>query len=427
MGKKTPDTPDVVGAANKEGEFNRQAARDQTYADRPDQYNAMGSSTWQQENVIDPATGESTTKWTQRENLSDGMQNLYDQSMNANTALGNTAGSMVGRVNDAAAQPYNWDQYGDIMAGPSASGPVGGGVDPTTGQDTTFSAANQNGPIGAGVGPTTTGSSRFGGASSAAIGADLAGTTGGGEFAWDSANRGRAEDASYARSASRLNPQWQQRDAAFDRKMANRGIRAGDSAFDSASGNYGRDRNDAYEMARLGSVEQGRIEDQQSYGQAKGAWDSNRAAEAQRFDQAERANQNAREADQQRYMQQYGQFNANLGAEQQQFSQGLSAGENDRAAEDQRYGQATGDYSTNLAGEQQAFTQAIDTGTNNRAADQQSFNQGMDSNARANALRTQSIDEGLAKRNMPLTDYERMQNAQAQGVNNMTQNFSSGG
>ena len=63
MGKKSTKPADVTGAATIEGEFSRETARDQTYADRPDQYNALGSSTWGQELVTDPATGAKTTKW----------------------------------------------------------------------------------------------------------------------------------------------------------------------------------------------------------------------------------------------------------------------------------------------------------------------------------------------------------------------------
>ena len=57
MGKKSSKSPDVVGAAEREGEYSRETARDTTYADRPDQYNPFGSVTWGTERVLDPATG----------------------------------------------------------------------------------------------------------------------------------------------------------------------------------------------------------------------------------------------------------------------------------------------------------------------------------------------------------------------------------
>ena len=70
MGKKSSDPADVRGAAETEGQYSRETARDVTYADRPDQYNPYGSVTWGQEMVRDPATGEMVTKWTQNEALS---------------------------------------------------------------------------------------------------------------------------------------------------------------------------------------------------------------------------------------------------------------------------------------------------------------------------------------------------------------------
>ncbi len=67
MGKKGGSQPvaDVKGAAQVEGEFSRETARDVTYADRPTQYNPFGDVQWSQAEFIDPASGEKVTKWTQ--------------------------------------------------------------------------------------------------------------------------------------------------------------------------------------------------------------------------------------------------------------------------------------------------------------------------------------------------------------------------
>ena len=74
------------------------------------------------------------------------------------------------------------------------------------------------------------------------------------------ANRQAAEDASYGRATQRLDPQFEKRRADLERQLTGRGLRAGDSAFDSAMNNFGTSRNDAYEMARMGSVGEGRQE-----------------------------------------------------------------------------------------------------------------------------------------------------------------------
>ena len=60
MGKKSSKAPDVVGAAREEGKISRETARDATYADRPDQNGPLGSTTWGQERVLDPATTRSS-------------------------------------------------------------------------------------------------------------------------------------------------------------------------------------------------------------------------------------------------------------------------------------------------------------------------------------------------------------------------------
>ena len=259
MGKKSSKAPDVKGAAAAEGEFSRETARDANYANRPDQYNAMGSNTWQQQSIRDPATGEMTTKWTQRQNLSPDMQNIFNADMERNTRNSQMAAGLGDRVASEMGAPLDWGQFGDVIAGPTSAGRVGG---------------------------------------------DLAATTGTDKFTWGSPNRQRAEDDAYGRSTQRLDPQFAADRATLERQMAGRGLRQGDSAYDSAMNNFNTGRNDAYEMARMGATAEGRQEDQQSYGQAKGSWDTNRAAEQQRFSQLAGVASNARAADQQAFSQQ---------------------------------------------------------------------------------------------------------------------------
>ena len=209
MGKKSSKPADVKGAAVTEGEFSREATRDQTYANRPDQYNSFGSNTWQNQSVRDPSSGEMTTKWTQRQNLSPTMQRLFDSQMNRNTNLSQQSGAMSDRIGQEMGAPLDWGQFGDVMAGP-------------TGGDNTI-------------------------------------------------NRQRAEDDAYGRSTQRLDPRFESERATLERQMAGRGLRAGDSAFDSAMQNFDVGKNDAYEMARMGATSEGRVEDQQAFDQAMGS------------------------------------------------------------------------------------------------------------------------------------------------------------
>ena len=299
MGKKSPKTPDVIGAAKEEGKQSRETARDQTYADRPDQYNTMGSNTWGQTMVQDPATGEMVTKWTQNQTLSPEMQNLYNTQMQTNQQLGSTAAAMGDRVNAEMGAPLNWEQFGDVEAGPQASGVIGAGIGPTTG------------PEG---------------------------------FQWDGqSQRQAAEDASYGRATSRLDPQMEQRRQELEVRLRNRGLRAGDQAYESEMAAYGRDSTDAYEQARMGSTLEGRAEDAQSYGQASNTFGQNLTSEQQRYNQMIGGAENDRAAD------------------QQAFNQEMSANERANALRQQQIQEYTGKRGFSLE-EQQALQGAQTTG-----------------------------------------------------------------
>lgn len=307
MGKKSSDPADVTGAAEIEGQYSRETARDQTYANRPDQYNAFGSNQWQTESVRDPATGEMTTKWTQRQNLTPQMQSLLDSQMGRNRSLSDSSSAAAARGAEDMSTPLEWGQFGDVAEGPSAYGPTGG---------------------------------------------DVATTTGDATFDWDSQNRQRAEDAAYGRATQRLDPQFEAERATLERQLTGRGLRAGDQAYDSAMTNFSTGKNDAYEMARMGATGEGRVEDLQAYNQAQGVWGTNR------------------------------------GTEQQRFEQGIS------------------------------------TGANDRAANQQAFEQEMGSNERTNALRSQQIQEYLAKRGQSLEESKALQ--AATNIGETTSNFGGG-
>ena len=53
--------PDVIGGAREPGEQARELAREQTYANRPDQYNPWGSTHWEA-----TTDAERMERWTQR-------------------------------------------------------------------------------------------------------------------------------------------------------------------------------------------------------------------------------------------------------------------------------------------------------------------------------------------------------------------------
>lgn len=69
--------------------------------------------------------------------------------------------------------------------------------------------------------------------------------------------RQQAIDATYGQAASRLNPQWEQREAQTRAQLAAQGLDPGSEAFNTEMGNFGRARNDAYTSAMNNAIMNG--------------------------------------------------------------------------------------------------------------------------------------------------------------------------
>ena len=61
-------------------------------------------------------------------------------------------------------------------------------------------------------------------------------------------------DQAYQAQTSRLDPQWQDRESGLRTQLANQGLVAGGEAYDKEMRNFGQQRNDAYQQARLGAI-----------------------------------------------------------------------------------------------------------------------------------------------------------------------------
>ncbi len=207
MGGKGGSSPDVVGAAKQEGIENRQTARDAAYANRPDQYNPFGSLTWSQQRIKDPATGENVTRWVQQQNLSKPMEYMLNSQLSNAQKMSYAQGLATNRAGEAVQEGVDWDQFGSAQ---------GLEYDP-------------------------------------------------------SQLRQRAEDAAYGRATSRLDPQFEQAGSDMEIKLRNQGLTPGDAAYDRAMGNFNRQKNDAYEQARMGAVGTGRQEAAQDFQQQMGS------------------------------------------------------------------------------------------------------------------------------------------------------------
>lgn len=191
-------------AAQIQGQTEKEIARSATYADRPDQFNPYTSTTWNQETVIDPATGEEVTKWTQNTDWTPEMAGINRSMMNRVATESDLASSAMNRAREDFAQGPDFDQFGDVQ---------------------------------------------------------------GLEFTGEQ-YRNMAEDAAYQRATNRLDPQFEADRSSTEARLRNQGLRPGDAAYDAAMETFNRRRNDAYEQARLGATAEGRAEIDGMWGRA---------------------------------------------------------------------------------------------------------------------------------------------------------------
>lgn len=78
--------------------------------------------------------------------------------------------------------------------------------------------------------------------------------------------RQHAEDNLYSRAASRLDPQWDQREAAQRTQLLNQGLDPSSAAYTKAMDDFSRQRNDAYSTARNDAITGGGAEASRQFG-----------------------------------------------------------------------------------------------------------------------------------------------------------------
>jgi hypothetical protein len=173
MGKKAAKAPDYAAAAEKQGQSSIEQTDRQTWANRPDQITPFGRETWTSESVVDPVTGKSQPRWTQRTELTPDAQAALDAQMGVQRGVSEQAGSMLDRIKSEFGDSIDWSQFGA----------AGGAVAPER--------------------------------------------IGGGSQYFD-----KAGDALYNRFASRADPQFAKDEARLDTTLRNRGVKPGDEAYD---------------------------------------------------------------------------------------------------------------------------------------------------------------------------------------------------
>lgn len=233
MGKKVPKPPDYTAAAEKQADASEDITRDQTYANRPTQITPWGDVDWTTQAVIDPGSGEWTTRWIQEMSLDPDAQAALDDQQAITRGRSNLALSMLGRTQDEFGPMMDWNQFTPIQAAPTApqySTQGLQGIGPTgVQQDVDFSGAYQVGD------PESV--------------------------------RQRAEDAIYGRASSRLDPMWGNRQSDLEIQLRNQGLSPQDEAYRKAMGEFERNRTDAYQTAMNEAIMGGGAESDRMFGQ----------------------------------------------------------------------------------------------------------------------------------------------------------------
>jgi len=121
MGKKTPDAPDYAAAAEATGASNREAVRDQTWANRVDQFNPWGSTTFDSEMVRDPASGEMVTKWSQNQKLTPEAQAALDSQLGIDRAKSEFASRLMGRAGQTLLQDTDYSKFQEMGGVPQVA------------------------------------------------------------------------------------------------------------------------------------------------------------------------------------------------------------------------------------------------------------------------------------------------------------------
>jgi len=224
MGGKS--SPDYSGAAAAQGEANREVVRDQTFANRPDQFTPWGATSWTPYQGTDPSTGEAVTQWSQTQSLTPELQDILNKQIAIQSGRSDVAGALTGRMGAEFTQPMDWRGLNPMGEVP-------------TQQYTIPEEMQRNLDY-----------------------SDIAGIESGAAY------RDRAENAIYEKGANRLGSQFDTRREQMEVKLRNQGLAPGDAAYQSQMQSLSDQENDAYGNLQMDALTAGRAEQDQMFNQA---------------------------------------------------------------------------------------------------------------------------------------------------------------
>lgn len=233
-GGGAPSAPNPTETAAAQQQTNQETARTQAALDRFDQYNPFGALTWTRQ---PDAYNSGEDKWTATQSLTPEAQAILDKQVSSAGTLSDALDYRSQLVKDAFNAPV-----AGLGTAPDANGILSGVQGQFAGQqgdtDRTRTYAEQ---LGTQVGQLNNAATQAG------LNYSMAGAPAMPEL--NQNTRQQVSDALYQQAASRLDPQWQQRQSDMDAQLAAQGITQGSAAYDREMSNLSRNRNDAYNTA----------------------------------------------------------------------------------------------------------------------------------------------------------------------------------
>ncbi len=267
MGGKSQ--PNMQELAASQGEENKEVIRDQIWANRPDQYTPWGYTQWQNEQVIDPATGEPVTKWSQTQGLTPELQEALNKQMALQGQRSDLAYGMGQRLGSEYGQAMNYGGLNPYSKTPEQQYTLPEQMQRSMGFDDITHLQD----------PT--------------------------------ALRERGESAVYEKGAGRLGGRFAEQRRAMEVKMRNQGLGPEDAAWKAQMAGIGQQETDAYGQLQSDAITQGLNEQ-------SALWNQNLQGRQQYVGERQSSSAFRNQAANQAFQQM-------MAANQQNFGQGMQA------------------------------------------------------------------------------------------------------
>ena len=378
MGGKgsAPAAPDYVGATQLQGQISKENLNMQNYANRPTINTPWGTQSWGTQSVVDPATGQNVTAWTQNTTLAPGLQSALQDQVDIQGGRSQLAKNFMGRVANEYGSTFDYNSLPAMAQASAPSSLQTGTFDYTPGLNTDFTYQD----------PTQTAANAITAAKDQQVQRSI--NTGDNPALpqFDATYR----DTVANQLMQRMQPVHDYQQRQLETKLANQGFHQGSEAYNRAL----NELNMRQSAERYNALDQAGNEAQRLFNMGMGS-------RQQAFNEDVGAGNFANQASQQVYNQALGLGNFANQALQQQYNQNMGAAQ----FSNQALGQASGLDLARMQAQNQAMAQQY--GLNQQYANAQ------------NQLRQQALAEQAQRRGMSLNEMNALLSGQQVGMPQM--------